>query len=82
MNAIINPIATRAFTPVTAMPRYRPPMMFSDWNLDCPVTELPHAFCLPCDITRETEIRSGENERGRQLRRPETHNAAKRNMIA
>ena len=49
MNAITNPIAIRAFTPVKAMPRYRPPMTFSDWNLCClPGIAVPYVFCLPC----------------------------------
>jgi hypothetical protein len=49
MNAITNPVAIRAFTPVKAMPRYRPPMTFSDWNLFClPGTAVPLCFCLPC----------------------------------
>jgi hypothetical protein len=61
INAITNPVAIRAFTPVTAMPRYRPPMTFSDRNLCClPGTAVSQCFfvCL-VDITRETGIRSG-----------------------
>jgi hypothetical protein len=60
MNAITNPIATRASTPVMAMPRYRPPMT-SDWNLGClPGTALLHAIShhehKPETVNRSREL--------------------------
>jgi hypothetical protein len=58
MNAITNPIATRASTPVMAMPRYRPPMT-SDWNLGClPGTALLRAILHHEHTKRKTANRS------------------------
>src|SRR5260221_10471781 len=59
MNAITNPIATRASTPVMAMPRYRPPMT-SDWSLGC----LPGTAPSPRNFHHEhTKRKTGKSFR-------------------